>query len=143
MIMKNTLLLTICFIICTVITCESDHNYPTNIPDGEYIGTFQRQLAFGGGDTSHVSITFSSNTWTGVSDKQHYPALCHGTYSIKKDKIIFNNVCIFTADFDGTLILGGEFDFNLDDNLLKFNHNYSGSLTDAYNDCYSLKRITK
>ncbi len=139
----KTLLPIICILVIIGIDCESDHNYPTNIPEGKYTGTFQRQLAFGGGDTAHVSITFSSNTWTGVSDKQHYPALCHGSYSIEKDKIIFTNECIFTADFDGTLILGGEFYFNLEGKVLKFNHNYSGRSTDAYNDCYSLTRITK
>jgi hypothetical protein len=38
-----------------------------------------------------------------------YPALCHGTYSIKGDTIDFVNECAWTAEFDWSLILAGDY----------------------------------
>jgi len=109
-------------------------------PDGVYTGTFQRQLAFGGGDISNVTITFSSNTWTGSSDKVKYPALCHGTFSISDQKITFNNECAWTAEFDWSLILAGEYDFVSDGQQLKIIRDYSGPATDAWADIYILTK---
>ena len=123
--------------------CEPDHNFQNKIPDGVYTGTFQRQLAFGGGDTSHISITFSDNTWIGQSDKSKYPALCHGTYRIDNQKIIFTNDCIWTAEFDATLILGGEYEININDNQLNFIRDYRGPSSDTYIDIYNLTKQEK
>jgi hypothetical protein len=130
----------LCSVILIISACESDHNYPVKIPDGIYTGTFQRQLAFGGGDTSHVSITFSSNTWAGQSDRIHYPALCHGTYTIDKQKIIFTNECPWTAEFDGSLILGGEYNFTLNGTQLDFTRDYHNPTNDTYIDVYKLTK---
>jgi hypothetical protein len=121
-------------------SCETDRDRINIIPDGTYIGTFQRQLAFGGGDTAHVTITFSSNTWTGQSDRFHYPALCHGTYNIIRNKIVFENECLWTSDFDGTLILVGGFDFSLNGNHLNIYLDHSGPTTDSYMDNYLLTK---
>jgi hypothetical protein len=122
------------------LNCETDHDRIDRIPDGTYIGTFQRQLAFGGGDTAHVTITFSSNKWTGQSYRFHYPALCHGTYNIDKNKIVFANDCVWTAEFDWTLILSGEYDFSTNGNHLTIYHDYSGPTIDSYKDNYLLTR---
>jgi len=127
-----------CVIILICFACVTD-NY-SKIPDGVYTGTFQRQLAFGGGDTAHISITFSENTWTGVSDKSNYPALCHGTYTIKNHKISFINDCEWIAQFDWTLILGGDYDFRYTDNQLNINRDNKGPATDTYVDVYNLTR---
>jgi len=105
-------------------SCESDQTLSLKIPDGTYSGTFQRKHAFGIGEgTATVSITFSSNTWTGQSDKTNFPALCHGTYEIENNKIIFTNLCVFTADFDWSLILSGDYDLSLSSDSLIFSHN--------------------
>lgn len=111
-----------------------------NIPDGVYNGTFQRQLAFGGGDTANVILTFSSNSWTGQSDIPKYPALCHGTYTIDSQKIIFTNDCIWTAEFDGTLILGGEYALSLEGDQLEFIRDDRGPSKDTYVDIYKLSK---
>jgi len=122
-------------------SCESDRTYNLKIPDGTYFGTFQRKHAFGLGDgTATVSLIFSSNTWTGQSDKTNYPALCHGTYKIENNKIIFTNLCVFTADFDWSLILSGDYDFSLSSDSLIFFHNSIGPTTDAWIDQYLLSR---
>jgi len=131
---------TIWIILLTSIGCESLHNESDKIPDGLYIGTFQRQLAFGGGDTAHVTITFSSGSWTGQSDKPNYPALCHGTYKIEAHKIIFTNNCVFTADFDWTLILSGNYDFTLNGNQIKIVRSDLGPTSDTWIDNYTLTK---
>jgi hypothetical protein len=79
------------------------------IVDGTYNGTFQRQTSTGG-SISNVSITFSENNYTGQSDVPRYPAICHGAYIVKRsDSITFQNACFWTADFDWSLILSGDY----------------------------------
>ena len=134
-------LFTALFVIVLIgFACERDHNYPDKIPDGLYTGTFQRQLAFGGGDTSLVSFTFYSNTWIGQSDRSKYPALCQGSYSIDKGKIVFTNDCVWTADFDWSFILGGEYTLTIDGNQLKFIKDYRGPASDTFADIYNLTK---
>ena len=132
------LLIGIWIIFITILSCEKSQD--EKVPEGVYIGTFQRQLAFGGGDKSNVTISFSSNTWTGSSDIVKYPALCHGTFSVSKQKITFNNECAWTAEFDWSLILGGEYDFVSDGQQLKIIRDYSGPATDAWTDIYILTK---
>ena len=123
------------FIFLISFGCESELD---KIPDGVYSGTFQRQLAFGGGEIANVTITFSSNSWNGHSDKPNYPSLCQGTYEIQKKKIIFANLCKFTADFDWTLILSGEYDFTINDKQLEIVRSDLGPATDTWTDKYTL-----
>ncbi|OGX89427.1 hypothetical protein BEN47_07255 [Hymenobacter lapidarius] len=91
----------------------------TPIPnlDGTYSGTFQREP---GGQISQVSLVFSGGEWSGTSQIPKYPALCSGTYKVtSNDKITFTNACIWTAEFDWTLILGGEYDLNTKGNTIE------------------------
>lgn len=122
-------------------SCESDKTNDLKIPDGTFIGTFQRQSVFGGeGDIANITITFSSYSWTGESDKAKYPALCHGKYKLEDENIIFTNECMWTADFDWTLILSGEYSYSLDGNLLQMTRDYRGPSTDTYLDKYILSK---
>jgi hypothetical protein len=127
-------------ILLTSLACESNHSYPDKIPDGIYTGTFQRQQAFGGGEVAQVTLTFSENTWIGQSDKPKYPALCHGTYKLDKQKIIVTNDCPWTAEFDATLILGGDYEFNLNGNHLEIIRSFLGPSTDTWSDKYILTK---
>ena len=131
-------LLVISIVIIAIASCEKSQN--DKIPDGVYTGTFQRQLAFGGGEIAQITITFSSNTWTGQSDKPKYPALCHGTYKLDKQKIVFTNECAWTAEFDWSLILGGDYDFSIDGNQLEILRSSLGPSSDTWTDKYSLTR---
>jgi hypothetical protein len=130
----------ILLIFITSIGCENLHDGIDSIPDGVYTGTFQRQPAFGGGDTAQVTIIFSSNNYSGVSDKPKYPALCDGTYSIEKQKIKFMNTCIWTAEFDWSLILSGEYDFSLNGKQLIITRSYLDASTDTWTDKYILTK---
>lgn len=130
----------ILFILVTSIGCENLHDGIDNIPDGVYTGTFQRQPAFGGGDTSRVTIIFTASNYSGVSDRPKYPALCAGTYDIEKQKIKFMNTCIWTAEFDWSLILSGEYDFTLNGRQLIITRSYLGASTDTWTDKYILTK---
>ena len=127
-------------LIITSISCENIHDGIDKIPEGVYTGTFQRQLAFGGGDIAQVTITFYSNNYSGVSDKPKYPALCDGTYNIEKQKIKFMNTCIWTAEFDWSLILSGEYDFTLNGKQLIITRSSLGPSNDSWTDKYTLTK---
>jgi hypothetical protein len=102
------------------------------IPNGTYKGTFQRQIA-GGGQISNVTITFSGNTWDGKSESDQYPALCHGTYKqIGLDSINFEDECFWTADFDWSLILSGNYEIKLSSKRIEITRNYNGNYKDVY-----------
>jgi hypothetical protein len=133
-------ILIIWILILSSFSCESPDSYPDKIPDGTYTGTFQRQLVTGNGEIANVSITFCSNTWSGQSDKSEYPALCNGTYKIEKQKIIFVNDCVWTAEFDWSLILGGEYNYVLEGAQLKITRYYQRQLFTDFTDTYTLTK---
>lgn len=97
--------------------CEKDDNgnNDNEIPDGQlpiglYKGTFSRS----GGDVVDVSISFFENKFEGQSTRQKYPAICGGSYGRDNSSITFTDSCVWTADFDWTLILDGR--YNLTEN---------------------------
>ncbi|MDE3235984.1 MAG: hypothetical protein KGO81_08530 [Bacteroidota bacterium] len=103
------------------------------IPEGTYVGAFQR-LTSSGGQVSNVTITFSGNNWTGESQFIKYPALCHGTYKvIGTDSITFENACFWTAEFDWTLILSQNYKIKVVGNNLEISRDYNGVFKDVYN----------
>jgi hypothetical protein len=122
------------FIILTTITfilaCESEGDI--HLPEGNYSGYFTRSTVEEDGVPSRVTLTFAGNTFTGSSEVPKYPAICHGTYTIEGDKITFINSCPWTADFDWTLVLSGEYIINVDDEQVKFFRDYDGKQTDVY-----------
>ncbi|HSM48170.1 MAG TPA: hypothetical protein VK872_10180 [Draconibacterium sp.] len=120
--------------------CKYD-NFPVlHIPDGTYTGTFQRELVWSKSDTAQVTLTFSSNNWYGESDKVKYPALCNGTYSIDGNKINFNSGCAWSAEFDWSLILSGEYTLTITGNTIEFSRDYRSATSDTYVDKYKLTK---
>ena len=106
------------------------------IPEGTYVGTFQR-ITSTGGEISNVTITFSANNWTGQSQFAKYPALCRGTYKLNSaDKITFENACPWTAEFDWTLILSQDYKIKMVGNDIEISRDYNG----AYKDIYKLTK---
>jgi hypothetical protein len=113
------------------ISCKKT-NPDSLILEGTYAGTFQR-LTSGGGQISNVTMTFSSNNWTGQSQYAKYPALCHGTYTINgTGKVTFENACPWTAEFDWTLILSQDYKIKVTGNNIEISRDYNGSYTDIY-----------
>jgi hypothetical protein len=115
-----------------VFSCKKSNNSCAPlIPDGTYKGTFQRETATGG-SSSTVSITVSGNNWTGKSETPEYPALCAGSFKLSGKSIDFQNACIWTADFDWSLILNGSYNFFIKGRELKIWRDYNGANRDVY-----------
>lgn len=111
----------------TIFGCEkNDDTTETNV-DGNYIGFFERA-----GNTSDVELSINNGTWTGESETEKFPALCNGNYTISGNVITFGNTCPWTAEFDWTLILSDEWNYNLNGNTLV--------LTKANGDKYTLTK---
>ena len=109
--MNKVFIFLLLVIISGIFGCEKAKNINSGFPEGTYTGTFQRLLPEGDPMVSNVMISFSEGTWSGQSDLPKYPALCNGTFTTKKDRITFENSFAWTADFDWSLILSGDFNF--------------------------------
>ena len=112
----------------SLISCNNDEVTDYNI-EGNYIGTFQR-----GNNTSSLELQLSKNEFSGSSTEGYdkFPAICSGTYTFKNNEIIFNNTCIWTAEFDWSLILGGNWNSTFENNIL--------TLKNSIGDVYKLKK---
>lgn len=122
--MKAHFLILFCLLI-GLASCN-DEDSPSNI-NGEYVGVFERN-----GNSSAVELTFTNGIFSGESEIVKFPALCNGTYTISRNTITFTNACAWTAEFDWTLILGGEWDFKLNNDVL--------TLTKSNGDKYILNK---
>jgi hypothetical protein len=120
-----------CLTILVLISCRKE-NEQEPLLSGTYTGTFQR-LVSGNGDTSNVSLTFNINSWSGVSEFIKYPGLCGGSFKIfNSDSIVFENTCVWTADFDGTLILHGSYKLFANHDSVIILKDYGFSKIDLY-----------
>ena len=129
------------FVLLFFISCEKkDEQIDRKIPDGKYTGTFHREIVWSDNDTANITMTFSSDKWTGNSEKMYYPALCKGTYKIIGDTIIFENECFWPAHFDWSLILGEKYAFKQTENVIEFSRDYRSATTDTYIDIYRITR---
>ena len=133
----KTILLFLTLLTCLAACKKETQNYIT-VPDGTYVGTFQRELVWAENDTAKIKITFLANTWTGSSDKNNYPALCKGTYKIEGDTIIFENQCEWTAEFDWSLILSGKYVIKTKGNTIEFYRDNRSGTSDTYVDRYKI-----
>lgn len=100
----------------SLISCNNDELTDYNI-EGNYSGIFKR-----GNNTSNVALQLANNEFSGgVSGTEgfyKFPAICKGTYTIENKEIIFKNTCIWTAEFDWTLILSGNWSYTYKNNRL-------------------------
>ena len=117
-----------------LIGCKKDND--SVLPDGVYKGIYYRTTPWN--DTSVVTLTISGNQYSGSSDSTRYPAICKGTFRIDNGKIKFENSCAWTADFDWTLILGGEYQYKNNNGKIEFSREYNGIV--YYKDVYQLTR---
>jgi hypothetical protein len=128
--MRLILSLLFCLTMLTISCKKTTANYL--IPEGTYVGTFQR-LTSTGGQISNVKIIFTANTWTGQSQILKYPALCQGTYKASSsDNLTFENTCPWTAEFDWTLILSQDYKLKVMGNNVKISRDYSSGSKDIY-----------
>ncbi|MFC5190833.1 hypothetical protein ACFPIK_03585 [Algoriphagus aquatilis] len=110
-----------------------DGQLENRFEEGTYSGKFIRNWPSGQRNTATITMTFEDNKWSGSSNIPKFPALCRGTYSITGNKITFQNECPWTAEFDWSLILLGEFTLEKSGKELEFsNYNRSATFTDHY-----------
>ena len=100
--------------IVLIMSCNKndDENSQSEI-NGEYIGFFERN-----GNTSNIELNFTNGIYSGQSETEKFPAICNGNYSISNNSIEFENVCVWTAEFDWTLILDENWNYTIENNIL-------------------------
>ena len=100
--------------IVLIMSCNKndDENSQSEI-NGEYIGIFERN-----GNTSNIELNFTNGIYSGQSETEKFPAICNGNYSISNNSIEFENVCVWTAEFDWTLILDENWNYTIENNIL-------------------------
>jgi hypothetical protein len=137
--MKNYFLLIGCLL--GLLGCNKEEQRITTITEGTYTGSFQRELSWAKSDTSIITLTFTSTNWSGTSDKFHYPALCNGTYTIEGDSVNFENSCVWTAEFDWSLILSGKYAITISGETIEFTREYRSSTAEIYRDRYRIRKV--
>ena len=120
--------------VCCAISC-SDKTSEASL-EGNYVGTFYRVSNNVQGNTSTVTLTLSNGRYDGTSTVSKYPAVCSGTYIETSEGVSFTNSCMWTAEFDWTLILNGQFKITRTDSELILVKEYN----DANKDYYVLRR---
>lgn len=118
-------------------SCSKDNNN-VNIQPGTYKGTFARVGAARWEPPAEVTLTFNGNQYTGQATVQYYPAVCNGTFSLNGSKANFKNACVWTANFDGTLILDGDYEIEVRADSLFITRGYPGTIYEE--DKYQLKK---
>ncbi|WKK73516.2 hypothetical protein QYS49_16285 [Marivirga salinae] len=122
------------FVIILIISasCQLNDLEPVIITDGTYTGFFGRSSPNAKYQASDVTLIFKGNTYQGQSSIQKYPAICRGTFTMKGNKIEFTNECPWTAEFDWTYILTGEFDIYKEGEEIIIQRSYGEETYDTY-----------
>lgn len=123
--MKTKIFFFLTLLIITVGCNKSEEVMISPNTNGNYTGFFERN-----GVSSNVQLNLVNGSFNGQSVIEKFPALCTGTYLISGNTITFDSNCMWTADFDWTLILNGEWNYNRNGNILK--------LTKSNGDKYTL-----
>ena len=97
--------------------------------NGSFQGSFKRD-----DKTANVTLNLNNNVFSGTSDVDKFPAICNGIYTISENNIFFMNECIWTADFDWTLILSGNWSYDLNPNSVL-------TMTEDNGDQYILTKL--
>ncbi|MEQ8470305.1 MAG: hypothetical protein RIC35_03930 [Marinoscillum sp.] len=127
--------ITFLFVLGLTLACSDETPELTSIEEGTYEGTFTRSSDRQRNQSANVILTFEDGAFTGASDQQKFPAICRGSYEVNTSGILFSDSCIWTADFDWSLILSGQFSIAKDrDNLI---------LTKSREDIIDIYQLTR
>ncbi|HEX7905102.1 MAG TPA: hypothetical protein VF487_14620 [Chitinophagaceae bacterium] len=114
-------------VLLVVLTACNKVDSESNSLQGRYIGIFNRT----GMDTAQVNLIFNANRFEGESNKQTYPAICRGSYDINYNSIHFTDSCAWTANFDWSLILSGDYNISFNEGTVRI-WKTTGNITDEY-----------
>ena len=93
------------FFTIAILSCKKTSNENFT---GTFVGTFT---------VKYTNSTSSGSTTVNFIDNGKYN--CSGTFTKTTNKMIFNDINYWTANFDGNLILNGEYDYSFDGKNLK------------------------
>lgn len=111
------------------IACDDEKDVT---PAGTYEGVFYRTISDVKLAEASVSLTFSPQGFTGNSDTLQYPAICLGTFEKQGTSMTFTNGCAWTAQFDWSFILAGDFAMQEDGKSLTLIRNHGDGVIDTY-----------
>lgn len=114
-----------------LISCEYDQVEKLSFGDGVYEGQFFRGSPLSLPVPVKVKIEIDNNAFSGSADGR-LPVICKGTFALGDGTITFSNRCFFTADFDWTYILDGEYNISLQEDQVTLTKSYDGGVTDVY-----------
>ena len=107
-----------------LLSCEEEGlKYPL-LPPGTYEGEYYRwSLATPDPEVAHVHLSLYDGAFSGGSNMARYPAICNGKYWVSGTTAEFTDLCVWTADFDWTLILNGKFEITTDGDYFRLVQN--------------------
>ena len=121
-----------------LMACEAENLSSSYWGDGNYVGTFFRGTPTSLPSPVHVNIKIEGNKFEGEADGR-IPAICRGTFQMKNDSTIqFTNECVFTADFDWTYILQGDFTMKVEEPFIYLTKRYPDNQT---YDVYKMEKV--
>jgi len=96
---------------------------------GQYAGTFNRT----GMDTAQISIFFKGDgRFGGTGGPLDYPSICGGHFQLNGNNLAVDDSCIWTANFDWTLIFDGNYSINFTGEKSVRIWRTNGNVTDEY-----------
>ncbi|GHS89535.1 hypothetical protein FACS1894201_10900 [Bacteroidia bacterium] len=114
--MRTKILILAIFSIATLLLgCDRDN---LNIENGTYKGTFT-VIYRSGTRTGQTTLNLENGNFSCSGNSNRIPAGGSGTFSFDNNKITFNDENFWHADFDGNLILNGQYDYTFNGKKLK------------------------
>lgn len=127
--MKAKLLAVMCLLL---VSCEGGVMGDVVLTEGNYVGVFLRSDPVAKYQPANVSVAIQGDRFEGSSSIRNYPAICEGTFRTDGASVDFKNDCLFTADFDWTLILSGIYRVSQERNTITLVKSYGGGRYDTY-----------
>jgi hypothetical protein len=124
-------LLTGCVILLLLNSCQKDEHEIFDL-EGEYSGIYFRSSPNARYQAAQVNLVFEAGTFYGSSSISRYPAICRGVFTIDRNTVDFINVWVWTADFDWSYILAGEFTLSVEDDEIVMVRNVGDLTFDTY-----------
>jgi major membrane immunogen (membrane-anchored lipoprotein) len=105
-------------------SCSKD-NSDTPISEGKYKGTFSVTYK-SGKQSGRTTLVLENGRYSCTGNPDRIPAGGSGTYSFEEGKITFTDENPWTTDFDGNLILEGQYDYQYNGKNLKISADKNG-----------------
>ena len=129
---KRSILLSVSLIVVVLTTSCDDNDEPIGNVDGTYTGVFIRVAAGTESFSSDVVLILDNGSFQGSSSQQRYPAICKGSYFSSGNTLTFEDSCHWTADFDWTLVLSGDYAISRTHDGLILTRTYANGVVDRY-----------